>query len=305
YVGMDEYLSQKDIPRLYSFYEYIADDTQKNVFILGDSFVGYYIYSPMVNEQLKEKGYDITEYNLGLGNACPLLYALQTNKIIKASPSLVIMGITYRTLDEWDAGEWKSHSEERANLGSRDLDVDFECLSLYSSDELRDVFGAYFWYNKKFLEGSMKYKQQTNGTVSNSNPIYNNYYKLGAKRASMTHSDDELVRAALNPNNPFRPELTADETNNKRALKYMIKKFNEHNIPVVIINSPLHSLLSENISDESHENLRIFLDSTGVTWYDMENTISDEHFIDIYHGDEEAMLEFTPWVTDMIVAEIG
>ena len=300
YADVDGYLKTKGIVQLYDFYDMKVGEEETAVYILGDSFVGYSIYSPLLNQQLTERGYNITEYNLGLGNSRPLTYAIQVQNIVDSKPSLVIIGVSYRTLSNWD--NW---IEEYVTLVNDRLRIRPDSLYLYTETEMEDINpGLSFWYSKKFIESALEYKK-SHPVKSQEVKKYNNYLGLTGIRASMQHSYEEIVAAAQNPNNSFRAEITSESTQNKEALLYIIQVLKENDIPVIIINAPLHPVLSENISESSRENLHHFLDSTGVTWYDMELSMGEEYFVDIYHLNGDGAAIFTPYVTDMIIQEMS
>lgn len=301
YADVDGYLHTKDIVRLYDFYDMKIGEDETAVYILGDSFVAYSIYSPLLNQQLSERGYDIKEYNLEIQGGVPIMHSLHVQNLVESKPSLVIIGVSYRHLADGDY--W---IEERVTLVKDRLKIRPDSLYLYTESQKNDIeSGLSFWYSKKFLKSALEYKSTHPNKPIVIDRVYNGYQGLNYTRPSMQHSYEEIVAAATDPNNSFRAEITQDSTQNKEALLYMIKVFKDYEIPVILINAPLHPLLSENISDESRQNLHNFLDSTGVRWYDMEFSMDEKYFIDIYHLDDKGALKFTPYVTDMIIQELS
>ena len=302
FADVDTYLETKEIVRLYDFYDLKVGENETAVYILGDSFVSYSIYSPLLNQQLSERGFDISEYNLAIQGGVPIMHSLQVQNIIDSKPSLVIIGVSYRHLA--DGNYW---IEERVSLVKDRLKIREDSFYLYSNYQIDDINSDLsIWYSKKFLMSALEYKlTNSNKSIVVKNSVYNDYHGLNYTRPSMQHSYEEIVAAAQDPNNSFRAKITSESTQNKEALLYMINVLEDAGIPVILINAPLHPLLSENISDESRQNLHDFLDSTGVTWYDMEFSMNEKYFIDIYHLDDRGALKFTPYVTDMIIQELS
>ncbi len=68
----------------------------------GDSAIGYSVYPPLINQQLRDAGYNITVYNFYLGNDVPLMRALQVQNIIDSKPALVVYKISYRHLSKFE-----------------------------------------------------------------------------------------------------------------------------------------------------------------------------------------------------------
>ena len=114
-----------------------------------------------------------------------------------------------------------------------------------------------------------------------------------------------MISSANNPENLWRPVITAEETRNVQALKYMVNSCKEANIPVVIINMPIHPLLSEKITDESRENYFEILDTLDVKIIDMEKEYGDEHFWDLIHTTWDGALAFSDKMTDLIIQELS
>ena len=114
-----------------------------------------------------------------------------------------------------------------------------------------------------------------------------------------------VIKALANPTNDWRPVVPSGDTLNKQAFMYNVKKLEEAGIPVVIINMPVSPLLSEKITDESRQNFYDYLDSTGVTWLDMENMYDDSHFFDYIHSTWEGSLDFSQEMVDLIIQELS
>ena len=93
-------------------------------------------------------------------------------------------------------------------------------------------------------------------------------------------------------------------TPQKKALLYMISRFQQNNISVIIINMPLDPLYSSAINESSRDNLTNFLNSTGVPWYDYEYDYPTEYFVDTIHMNVAGRTNFSPKVATIIVENL-
>ena len=133
----------------------MTDNTDKSIFVLGDSFVTYSIDYPLLNQLLNETGY--TVYSLAQLGGAPIMYALQTQNVIDAHPACVIMGVSYRHIadDSYD-NYW---IDERAYLVHDRLKVDQDLLNIYTENQKKDILSEPpINYNKKFFISALENK---------------------------------------------------------------------------------------------------------------------------------------------------
>ena len=90
--------SLSTIDNLYAFYDLNIGNEETAVYFLGSSLTSFEIYSPLIDEELQKRGYDVTTYNLFVEADTPRLRALQIDEIIESQPALVIYGVSYRTI---------------------------------------------------------------------------------------------------------------------------------------------------------------------------------------------------------------
>ena len=302
--------SLSTIDNLYAFYDLNIGNEETAVYFLGSSLTSFEIYSPLIDEELQKRGYDVTTYNLFVEADTPRLRALQIDEIIESQPALVIYGVSYRTITTNSL----HHGRTLASLSH--IEFTPELKRFYTDSELISLNHGSF-YQKGYVFENLKKAVQYIGTESTpsspkeiSRETALRYAKDSTsswvkKKSSETKDMDAVIKALDNPTNDWRPVVPSGDTLNKQAFMYNVKKLEEAGIPVVIINMPVSPLLSEKITDESRQNFYDYLDSTGVTWLDMENMYDDSHFFDYIHSTWEGSLDFSQEMVDLIIQELS
>lgn len=302
--------SLSTIDNLYAFYDLNIGEEETAVYFLGSSLTSFEIYSPFIDEELQKRGYDITTYNLFVEADTPRLRALQIDEIIESKPSLVIYGVSYRTITT------NSLHHGRTVASMSHIELIPELKKFYTDSELISLNHGSF-YQKGYVFENLKKAIQYIGTdkepstpkeISRETAL--KYAKDSTsswvkKKSSETKDMEAVIKALENPTNDWRPVVPSGDTLNKQAFMYNVKKLEEAGIPVVIINMPVSPLLSEKITDESRQNFYDYLDSTGVMWLDMENMYDDSHFFDYIHSTWEGSLDFSSKMVDLIIQEMS
>lgn len=292
----------KQIIHLYDFYDQKVGENETAIFFFGSSVVGYDIYPPAINSIIKKKYPNITVYDLAVDGDLPIERALEIQKIINAKPSLVILGITSRsvTVDTNDA----QFFERTKPVYSR-LDIRDDSLWLYTEDEKMYFTPMSDLEKIKYLRSAIKYKitgQTPYGAMNYSIDPYGGE-KLRA-RVSLLKNGNAIIADANDPNNGWHRVVTNESTRNGDALIYIVKTLQDEGIPVIILNMPIHPLHSEKITDESRANFYELLNKLGVLWYDLERDYGDEFFRDSIHANFEGSLKFAPRMADLIIEQV-
>lgn len=303
-IDVDRYLESKSIVKMYDAYGKKAEDDNNFAYYLGDSTASYSIYPPLIKDELNERGYDFSLFGASVGSEAPLMRVLQIQNIMDSNPSAVIYAISYRHVSDYE--HWVP---ENLYLVHDSLKIRDDSLYLYSENEISDIKRDMNLFDKRtFILGAFKarYNELFSSNVNGDSwhDEDGRYYNLGDERASMQHNIDEIVDAATNPRNSFRPEITNESTRNKEALLYISQTLAENGIPLIFISAPINPIMADEISSESRQNFHDFLKSTGAVWYDMEYAIPSEYFIDVYHLGEEGCLMFSPMLADIIAQEV-
>ncbi len=292
----------KQIINLYDFYDQKLGENESAVFFIGSSIVGYSIYTPEINRILKDNYFNITSYNLVVHSDIPIERALDIQKIIDAKPSLVIFGITYRSVtDEIDL----SRFFDRTKLVYSRLDIRGDCVWLYTEDEKKYFSPLNDLERKKYLHSAINYKLSGYRSYGSLDYIVDPYgYEERMKMQLSPIDKKKIIALANDPNNVWRPIVTNESTRYKDALIYNVKTLQDAGIPIIILNMPLHPLYSEKITHESRANFYDLLNETGAVWYDLERDYGDDFFIDDRHATFDGALKFAPRMADLIIEQV-
>lgn len=305
YVDVDTYLSEtKGMVALYDFYDLKVGEDESAVFFVGSSVMGLSVYPPYIDEELSRRGYNIKTYNLLVESDIPLERSLEIQKIIDSKPSLVIYGVTYRSVI---SGISQNRLEQRTKLVYPRLNIRPDSLYLFTDEELREyVFQPPTWiYLKTFVKSAMTYNGKSASSHTWDYTV--DPYGIGFRTAySAQKNPDKIIQEAENPYDEWHPTVTDEHTRYKEALLYNVQTLEDAGIPVIILNMPLHPLTSEKITNESRQNFYNLLNQTGAVWYDMEYDYGDEFFRDSHH----AMFEtgtpvFSSRMVDLIIQEMS
>ncbi|HJJ41694.1 MAG TPA: hypothetical protein O0W90_00055, partial [Methanocorpusculum sp.] len=229
--------------------------------------------------------------------------SLEIQKIIDSKPSLIIYGVTYRSITDESSD---SSFLERVNLVHSRLDVREDSYFLFTNDELKMITtGPSFLYNKTFFRSALKDKlfgkdDKTNKINYKIDPYGDNHRKYWGNLSD----NSQIIRFSNDPHNKWRPIVTNESTIYKEALIYNVKTLQDAGIPVIIINMPIHPLFSEKITDESRQNFFDLLNQTGAVWYDMERDYGDEFFYDSHHASFYGAHQFAPVMADLIIEQV-
>ena len=303
FVGVNTYISEtKQVVAVYDFYDLKVGETETAVYFIGSSIVGCGIDSDEINRILKERGYDITVYNLGIDGDDPLERSLHIPNIVESSPSLVIFGESYRFVTS------DSLNEEKIFLVKDKLNIQLDSFHLYSIDELWTILKPHTYLDdKRFVDSARTYTpkgiEQIDSVVSTD--LYTLTYGSSWRHNEENnpkYSRDGIIADANGGG--MSPIITDDVTNTKKALSYSVSTLLNAEIPVVILNMPLHPLISEHVTEDSRENFFEYLDSTGALWYDYEFACSgdDYWYKDGRHiAPETGAKMFAPQMAELII----
>ena len=298
YIVTDYVASDKVAPVTYDFYDASGNrDDEISIYFMGSSIVADAVYPTYINTRLREYFVkNVTTYVIHAGGDTPLQRVPEVQKIINSKPSLVIYGVTYRSVIDT---HW---TDERVVLVHNRLNIRNDSLYLFSEEELSDIQQTPdVFYMKKFIAKALEFKISPWDSFSDGVG-----YTLDSRliRSSMKNQE-QIVLELTNSNDVWRPVVTNETTRHKEALVYIVKTLQNEGIPVILINMPLNPLTSEKITDESRNNFYDLLNETGAKWYDMEKDYDEEYFWDSHHMNYEGALEFSPVMADLIIQELS
>lgn len=301
FVGVDTYISEtKQVVAVYDFYDLKVGETETAVYFIGSSIIGWSIDSNEINRILNNEGYNITVYNLAIDWDNPLERSLQIQNIIDSSPSLVVFGETYSRVTH------QKINEEKVFLVKDKLKIRLDSLYLYSNDELWTILKPHTYLDdKRFVNSARKYTPK--GIEQIDSVVSTDVYLLCAGGVEWRLRDRPYnINAIISEANEgsWSPVITEEMTNAKEALIYNTQTLMDANIPVVILNMPLHPLISEHVTEESRENFFSLLDSTGAIWYDYEFSCPENYYwsYDGHHINPDVGAKmFAPQMAELII----
>lgn len=143
----------KEAPVAYNFYDSKIGLKEQAIYFVGSSIVADAIYPDEISEILEQNDYtNLSLYILHMGGDTPLRRVPEIQKMIDSSPSLVIYGVTYRSVTD---PEWV---DERVTLVHDQLDIRPDSLHLFTKKELQDMeYDPDPFYMRKFWQSSLEY----------------------------------------------------------------------------------------------------------------------------------------------------
>lgn len=300
---------------IFDFYQNIThnyanrSENQHNlIYFIGSSQIKQDIDAFVVEDILAADSDESKVYNLGIDADCPLRRLLEMNSLVASHPNLVIIGISY-----YELGDAPIIDDHDLSALSEKFTLDNYSKSLFSETEIHSL------YDKK--NSFLSYFSSGGKMITWISEIPGNHEKT-----------KKIVKTGMNFKNPYdftsntsREELlkkiyaekgsedsfwltkwtTVHETDNseKKALNYFVKKLQENNISVIIMNMPLNPMLSEKEPTSTKKNYSDDLNTTGAPWYDFEKVYSEENFMDLTHLNGQGREKFSHEMARLIQAE--
>lgn len=317
---VDEYLSNKEVAKLYNFYDLKVGEnkTETTVYFIGNSQIGSDVYVPLITAELEKQGYTtIKPYNIYRDSDKPVRRLPHIENIIASKPSLVIYGIS-----PWiftSDGGWV---DEDVFIVHNRLHINASAEKLYSKEELEDIkAGGDIMFSKRFLKGALV--ERIMGSPEKMDPLTYTTEKTwdpwttDEKRVRYSNTFgvngtdlDKYVEISENHVNTSRNKMsltpfTAEKTRSLLAFEYMLERFSEEGIPVALVIMPEHSILNNLTPAVSETNLRTYLNTTNLSWYDLDAQYGDEIMADLTHVHWNGAIQLAPVWADIILKEVN
>lgn len=307
--GVWDVVDSKPTVHRFDFYDEMKNMNHegKVVYFIGDSTVGHAMYPREINLILRQQGYsNVTTYNLVENGDRIIRRVVEIQNIIDTNPDLVYLGVTYNFRG--------GLADDRTILVHNQLDVRDDSLYLFSDSE-KEVFTTYpdFIFLKTYLDSAKT------GNYWGSGEFWN-YYDMDYNSIKVTSDDlngdfsslsrgvsnkDALIKEVSAKTGAWFPIVTSEMNRDKEALLYFVNTLQNEGIEVVLINMPLHPLVSERITDGSRQNFYDLLNQTGAVWYDFERAYDDDFFQDSHHASKYGGMIFAPVMADLIIQELS
>ena len=294
---IDKGLSTYPINEIFDFYGEKRGLDETAVYFVGSSLVATEVYTPYITSKLLDSGYNVSVYNLFVPSETLIMRSIQIEEMVASSPDLIIFGISYSSFvgEQWN--------DEYMRLAYGKYELTPELASIYTDEELESLNPGLFYKRGYFIRSIMP--KSVSEDYREEEYVVEPYGIPRRQSFEDTKNMESMISGANNPDNIWRPIITMEETRNVHALRYMVNICNEADIPVIIINMPIHPLLSEKITDESRENYFAILDTLDVKVIDMERDYGDEHFWDLIHTTWDGALDFSDKMADLIIQEMS
>ena len=295
---VDTYIHDNNqIVALYDFYDTHDYTNETSVYFVGNSQLGYAIYTPEINKILGESGYNITTYNLFLDDETPNDLLLQLERIINHHPDLVIIGYSYRNL------LYSEFYTARSSLISHRVNLTIDLNGYLSENEISSLgtgkrIDVYRSSIVDAIIGRFSSPSIKQTYDYESDPIGVEYRKLW-------NNLDLISVSKILDRWPGAPVVTDELILEQKSIVYFIDSLTNAGINVVVISVPIHPFYSEKISESSKETFHIFLDSLEVDWYNYEDKYDTSFFRDNGHANWNGSLVFSQEMTNLIIQELS
>lgn len=300
----DSYIASKPIMQHSAFYNSQIGNNATSVYFIGSSVIGTAVYCPLIDSILQEQGYDIETYNLHLGSDRPRIRAMEIDEIIASQPSLVVYGTTYTNMVGDDVEpDYIIHSSN-SPLFNQNLSI------FFTEEELSTVTYNYLFPKRGYIiHGFAPYLTSILSSTSNEEHLRYLMKEGYSPDVLMAYEDEHYdinnikqMASTSYSNLDFKTDAAM---NNAAALVYSINCLEEAGIPVVLINMPIHSIVSNAIPDDARKDYYEILDSTGVEWINAENSLEDEYMYDHFHKTWGGCQKFSEMMADLIIQEMS
>ena len=275
YMISDAYASQFDYQNIGKwekrFYSQNFDPDQKKIFLIGSSHTAktdvFYI-----DKSLKEQGYDYDVYNLSYRGNQPATRVDSIDLIIQAKPDLVVYGLEF--LSFWP------YPLTNTNQPVESVRKNTDILLPDPKELVTNLIEG--WENEYFDFGNFKNPKLTTLKFIEVIRGEDKFHYQGGKQPFSPYGPNKVMNYdELQKNVEESPFLHYVDVNSEhvKAMKTMIAKLQENNIPVVIFTTPHHELYLKTISEQDKKNYFLIINNLknefGIKHYDLHDKYSD------------------------------
>jgi hypothetical protein len=264
------------IVNIFDFYDHIGCN---NIYFIGSSQILYDIDTRMIGQDV---------YNLASEADTPLRRLIELNKLIETKPCAVIIGLTYLGLN--DSSFDDSQADEISPVADK-IKLDLDSRDLFTEGELKVIDVNPFYYNIKFIRSGLF--ASILGDQRDDQSVFNRTNFTIPVNFARNLTYQELIYKVKDQRNLNNYVVSKKNCRQKQALNHTICELRKDGIKVMILNMPLHPLLSARISNETRNNYFNFLNSTGVKYYDFETSFSSRYFSSLTHLNDAGRKHFT------------
>jgi len=293
-VVVDPYLEQGTWKLISDNFDTYANDSiwdQPKIYFIGNSQVMAAVDPAVIEDGLALKNYSYSVHNLGVNFDTPLQRSIELSEIIRSKPSLVIYGDSYCSF----SSRYRYVPDDNLALVSDRIYLDSFSRSLFDKDQITLIDQNsldQLFFKRKFIISSLKEKLGI---------------RLGGREVVVneTLSLEERKIIAQNPYDEFLAPVDSDDNVQKKAFIHLRDELNKNNISLVYVHMPMDTLRVATIPESTKENYFAFLNSTGVKYYNLEESYPDEDFYDLVHLNKYGKERFSRDMPDLLITELN
>ena len=244
----------------------------------------------VIQDGLSSKNASYSVYNLGVNFDTPLQRSIELSDLIQSRPALVIYGDSYCSF----SSRYRYVPDDNLALVSEKIHLDNYSRSLFDADQLAFIDQSkldQLFFKRKFIISSIK--QDLGIQIGGRNVVIND---------SLTLEEKKII--AQNPYDEFLAPVDAGDNVQKEAFLHIRDELSANNISFVYLNMPMDSMRVATIADSTRTNYFTFLNGTGVKYYNLETSYSDDNFYDLVHLNKYGKQQFSQDMSDLIMAEL-
>lgn len=266
------------IPNIFNLYAEKNGEQADLVYILGSSQVREGINATVIQDLWRDNNSVLEVYNLGYSGDTPLRRLVELQALKDTAPKLVIIGVSYQSFH--DDGNLP---KEQLLVSSDRIRLDNTSRSLFRNEELQ-------WMSPDSIQN--QYEKRIWIIPAIKNLILKNHQNIEEGQNfkdpfiyTINETNDELQQKLRNYPDEQRLYTTfPNEINRQKiAFEYTLQELKKTDTKVIILVMPLNPLLEQTVNRSDYEEMREFLNSTNISWIDLESTENRSEFIDFVH----------------------
>jgi hypothetical protein len=265
-------------------------ENQPKIYFIGNSQIMKAVDPDVIQSGLASKNATSSVFNLGVNFDTPLQRSIELSEIIRSKPDLVIYGDSYCSF----SSRYRYVPDDNLALVSEKIYLDNYSRSLFDKDQImlidQNKFDQLF-FKRKFIISSLK--QNLGIKLGGRDVIINDTFTLEEKKI-----------IANNPYDEFLAPVDPEDNVQKKAFIHIRDELRKKNISFVYIHMPMDSLRVETIPQSTKTNYFTFLNSSGVKYYNFEDSYTDDNFLDLVHLNQFGMQRFSQDMPDLIITEL-
>ena len=261
------------------------------VYFIGNSQVMAAVDPAAIEQGLYNNNATYRVFNLGVNFDTPLQRSIELRDIIDSKPSLVIYGDSYCSF----SSRYRYVPDDNIALVSGRVRIDAYTRSLFDPEQValmeQNPFDQLL-FKRKFIVPAIK--NRLGITLGGRDVVVNDSLTL-----------EEKMIIVKNPYDEFLAPVDSETNVQKKAFIHMGDEFRKAGIPFVYIHMPMETLRVETITNETKANYFDFLNSSGVRYYNFENTYPDSDFFDLVHLNKYGKSRFSSDMPAFILQELN